>query len=126
MTVMNKASIAAATTVTKNPTVLDLHDQEDDFASGPKDSGRRSALNKSNSKFGLSAPPRSLNTSMGIYSKKKSREVLSPKDGTSFNRSVSKVSVSQQKQILYDQNKTNAVLLHSNKHYGGQYYEEDI
>jgi hypothetical protein len=40
---------------------------------------------------------------MGIYSKKKSREVLSPKDGaTSFNRSVSKVSVSQQKQILDD------------------------
>jgi len=103
MNVMNKASIAAATTVTKNPTVLDLHDQEDDFASGPKDSGRRSALNKSNSKFGLSAPPRSLNTSMGIYSKKKSREVLSPKDGEgSFNRSVSKVSVSQQKQILDD------------------------
>jgi hypothetical protein len=63
---------------------------------------------------------------MGIYSKKKSREVLSPKDGTSFNRSVSKVSVSQQKQILDDQNKTNAVLLHSNKHYGGKYYEEDI
>ncbi len=101
MNVMNKASIAAATTVTKTPTVLDLQNQEDDFASGPKDSGRRSALNKSNSKFGLSAP-RSLNTSMGVYSKKKSREVLSPKDGASFNRSVSKVSMSQQNQILAD------------------------
>jgi hypothetical protein len=102
MNVMNKASIAAATTVTKTPTVLDLHDREDDFASDPKDSGRRSALNKSNSKFGLSVQPRSLNTSMGIYSKKKSREALSPKDGASFNRSVSKVSMSQQKQILAD------------------------
>ena len=102
MTVMNKASITAAITVTKTPTVLDLHNQEDDFASDPKESGRRSALNKSNSKFGLSAHPRSLNTSMGIYSKQKSREALSPKDGAVFNRSVSKVSVSQQKQILAD------------------------
>ena len=65
MTVMNKASIAATTTVTKNPTVLDLQDNFDDSAS-LMDSGRRSALNKSQTKIGNQAP-RCLNTSMGVY-----------------------------------------------------------
>jgi len=60
-------------------------------------------MNKSSSKFGISAP-RSLNTSMGLYTKKKSREAFSPKDenSSSIARSVSKVSVSHQKQVLAD------------------------
>ena len=81
MNVMNKASIAATTTVTKAPTVLDLHNnQGDDFTQS--DTGRRSTMNKSSSKFGLggAAVPRSLNTSIGVYLKKKSREAFSPKE----------------------------------------------
>ena len=98
MNVMNKASIATTTSLTKSPTLLDLADACD------LPDGRRSALTKSiSSKLGTATttvPQRSLNTSMGVYTRKVQQAINNSPKELSITRSLSKVSVSQQKQRL--------------------------